>query len=137
MEFNAGKCEVLRTFNKRKNHEASYTFHGHTLTLTKKAECLGSILTPNMERPHRHDYKKGKQNLDILKAQPPLMSQISQGVLLQVPGQASAKVRLHGLGPSHQDQHQSTEYGPTQSRQICIWELPQRASVGAMLQSLG
>jgi len=48
MEFNADKCEVLRISNKRKNHEASYTTHGHTLILTKKAKYLGSILTPNM-----------------------------------------------------------------------------------------
>jgi len=73
-----------------------------------------------MERPLCHDYKKGKQHFGILKAQSSLMTQINQGDLLQVPCQASARVRLHSMGPPHQVQHQSTGDGPTQSRQICI-----------------
>jgi len=48
MEFNASKCEVLRISNKRKVTDASYTIHGQTLQMTKKAKYLGSVLTPNM-----------------------------------------------------------------------------------------
>jgi len=94
MKFNADKCEVLRISNKRKNYEASYVCIPST-AVPWPSPIKPSISAPSspehvMERPHRHDYKKGKQHIDIPKAKPSLMPQMKQGDQLQVPYQASA-----------------------------------------------
>jgi len=83
-----------------------------------------------MERPHQHDYKKGKQHLGISKAQPVLMPQTNRGDLLQVPGQAAARIRLHKV------QHQCTGVQRRAARFVS-GNYRRQASVGAMLQSLG
>jgi len=68
MEFNADWCEVLRFSNNRKNHEASYTIHGHILTLTKKVPRRPPDLKYGLERTHRDDDWEGEQHLGIPKA---------------------------------------------------------------------
>jgi len=56
--------------NKRKNHEASYTIHGHRLTLTKKKQVpwRPPDLKHVLERTHRDDDWEGEQHLGIPNA---------------------------------------------------------------------
>jgi len=139
MEFNADKCEVLRISNKRKNHEASYNIHNHTLTLTKKAKYLGSIQTPNMSwNAHiAMTTRKANNTLALLRRN-----------LHSCP--RSTKETCYKSLVRPQLEYTSTVWDPHTKSNIKALEMVQRraarfvsgkycrqASVGAMLQSLG
>ena len=126
MEFNADKCDVLQISNKRKNHEASYSIHCHTLTLTMKAKYIGFILTPNMSWNAHIDMTTRKANSTLAFLRRNLYScpRSNKETLYMCLVRPQLEYAFTVWDP-HTKSNQSNGDGPTQICHICIWILPQ------------
>ncbi|MCG8075849.1 MAG: reverse transcriptase family protein, partial [Candidatus Thiodiazotropha taylori] len=139
MEFNADKCEVLRISNKRTNINATYSIHGQTLQMTKKAKYLGVVMTPNMSWNAHVDMitQKANNTLAFLRRNvgscPPSTKEACYKSLVRPQVEYASSV----WDPPTKNLTQRVEMVQRRAARFVSGDYRRTSSVGAMLDSLG